>query len=331
MLIVKNGAKHGTIGASFENVTKAFAKPELLRADGTDFIRIGLGRLTMTQRFGGKYSPNSAASSAAAPSVTMPPVRKMRLMFILPYLFVLSAFFSGTPSGLFLGITTFGLLTASAYLTREGLIAQAEYDARRIARPPKLPRKIFGALLMAAGLGAGAAMAGQPQVIMALFALFGAGLHLLAFGFDPLRAKGIEGMDQTQSDRVARAVQEAEDMLTAMHEAIERAADRALIVRVETFAHTARALFRSVEDDPRDLTAARKYLTVYLMGARDATLKFVTHYSQTRDAAARHEYEALLRDLETTFATRTRALIGNGRTGLDIEIQVLRERLKLES
>jgi hypothetical protein len=314
-----------------KNVTETSAKPKLLFANGTDFVRLGLGGLIMTQRFGGKFSPNSSDGATATPARAQAPVRKMRLMFVLPYLFVISAFFSGTPSGLFLGITTFALLTASAYLTREGLIAQAEFDARRIARPPKLPRKFIGTLLMAAGLGAGAAMANQPQVIMALFALFGAGLHLLAFGFDPLRAKGIEGMDQTQSDRVARAVQEAEDMLTAMHEAIERAADRALIVRVETFAHTARALFRSVEDDPRDLTAARKYLTVYLMGARDATQKFVTHYSQTRDAAARHEYEALLRDLETTFASRTRALIGNGRTGLDIEIQVLRERLKLES
>jgi hypothetical protein len=116
-----------------------------------------------------------------------------------------------------------------------------------------------------------------------------------------------------------------------MAEAIARTKDRALAVRVETFAHTARHLFRNIEDDPGDLTAARKYLTVYLMGARDATAKFADHYAKTRDAAARHDYEVLLRDLETTFASRTKALIGQGRTGLDVEISVLRDRLKLEN
>ena len=69
-----------------------------------------------------------------------------------------------------------------------------------------------------------------------------------------------------------------------------------------SFAATARGLFRTIEGDPGDLTAARKYLSVYLMGARDATVKFADHYAQTRDAAARADYEALLTDLETTFA-----------------------------
>lgn len=285
----------------------------------------------MAQRFGSKFSPSAAQGQPASTVPAAPAVRKMRLMFSLPYLFALGAFFSDAPAGLFLGIAAFAVLTASAYITREGLIAQAEFDARRAARPPKLPRKLLGAILMGAGLALGAYSAAQPLLYIALFAIFGAGLHIMAFGLDPMRAKGIEGVDQTQSDRVARAIAEAEDMLAAMQTAIARASDRALMVRVETFAHTARALFRSVEDDPGDLTAARKYLTVYLMGARDATIKFADHYAQTRDATARHEYEALLRDLETTFAARSKALIGNGRTGLDIEIQVLRERLKLEA
>lgn len=286
----------------------------------------------MAQRFGGKFSSQARSTAGQVPApVPMAQIPRLRLMFVLPYLYLLSAFFNRAPDQLLLGLGAFAALTASAFITREGLRAQAAFDARAAARPPKLPRKLLGSLLMAAGIGLGAALAGQPQLYIGALAALGAGLHLLAFGLDPLRAKGIEGVDGYQSDRVARAVDEAEDMLSAMAEAIARAGDRALMVRVETFAHTARGLFRSVENDPGDLTAARKYLTVYLMGARDATLKFVQHYSQTRDAAARHDYETLLRDLETTFAARSQALIGQGRTGLDIEIQVLRERLKLEN
>ena len=123
---------------------------------------------------------------------------------------------------------------------------------------------------------------------------------------------------------------EAEGYLKAMKDAILRAGDRQLDARVDRFATAARTMFRTIEGDPGDLTAARKYLSVYLMGARDATVKFADLYAQTRDPQARADYEALLTDLETNFASRTQALLSNSRTDLDVEISVLRDRLKLE-
>ena len=48
------------------------------------------------------------------------------------------------------------------------------------------------------------------------------------------------------------------------------------------------------------------------------------------DTRARQDYEDLLNDLETEFAARTRKLIEGGRTDLDIEIGVLRDRLARE-
>ena len=129
----------------------------------------------------------------------------------------------------------------------------------------------------------------------------------------------------------AEAVDAGEAHLAAMKDAILRAGDRSLETRVAQFAETARSLFRSVESDPGDLTAARKFLSVYLQGARDATAKFADLYAQNRDAKARADYEALLTDLETTFAARTTALLANGHTDLDVEISVLRDRLKYET
>jgi hypothetical protein len=145
-----------------------------------------------------------------------------------------------------------------------------------------------------------------------------------------MRDKGAEGIDSFQTDRVARAVDEAEKLLEGMRDAILRAGDRQLEARVERFAATAQAMFRGVESDPRDLTAARKYLSVYLTGARDATVKFADLYRQNRDGAVRAEYVALLDDLETNFARRTQTLLSDNRTDLDVEISVLRERLGRE-
>ena len=67
------------------------------------------------------------------------------------------------------------------------------------------------------------------------------------------------------------------------------------------------------------------------MGARDATVKFADLYARSRDAQARADYLALLDDLETTFADRSKSLLADNRTDLDVEIEVLRDRLKLET
>jgi hypothetical protein len=90
-------------------------------------------------------------------------------------------------------------------------------------------------------------------------------------------------------------------------------------------------MFRQVENDPRDLAAARKFLGVYLLGARDATIKFADLYSRNRDPQAREDYVALLDDLETNFATKTETLLLDDRTDLDVEISVLRDRLAREN
>jgi hypothetical protein len=163
-----------------------------------------------------------------------------------------------------------------------------------------------------------------------LFGIIGAGLHFIAFGPDPLRDKGTEGVDRFQSDRVAKVVDAGEAYLGGMKDAILRANDRALEARVDHFSASARALFRTIEGDPRDLTAARKDIGVFLMAARDATVKFSDLYAQTRNAKARADYEQLLTDLDTHFRNRTEALLSNDHVDLDVEIEVLRDRLQLE-
>ena len=80
----------------------------------------------------------------------------------------------------------------------------------------------------------------------------------------------------------------------------------------------------------RDLAAARKFLSVYLQGARDATVKFSDLYARNRDAQARADFAALLDDLEQNFAARTRKMLLDDRSDLTVEIDVLRERLQRE-
>ncbi len=287
----------------------------------------------MAERFGGKYSPGATPSSggvARAPRQRSRVGARVNFLFLLPFLLILTAF-QQEPTGLALDLVAFAVLQLAAWLTREGLRAQDAYDARNVAKRPAIPRKLFGSALTGLGL----ALAGlDPETLSpvnpAIFAILGAVLHGIAFGPDPLKDKGAPDGDSFQNDRVARAVDEAEKHLMAMREAISRAGVPALNRRVDDFIQTARAMFRAVEDDPRDLTGARRYLGVYLLGARDATTQFADLYSKTGHEEARRDYEALLDDLEKSFSARTEKMLLDDKSSLDVEIEVLRERLARE-
>ncbi|MCC5991485.1 MAG: 5-bromo-4-chloroindolyl phosphate hydrolysis family protein [Rhodobacteraceae bacterium] len=281
----------------------------------------------MSQRFGGRYSPGSQSSTPARIARPHPVGARVNLLFVLPFVFALRGFFQDA-TGLALNLAAFAVLMLAAWLTREGVLAQAAYDARQIARRPAIPRKIFASILTGLGL----AVVALPDSILSagIFAALGAALHFVAFGPDPLQDKGMEEVDSFQTERATQAVAQAEKYLIEMHDAIKRSGDRGLLRRVERFADTTRPLFRAVENDPRQLNSARRYLGLYLMGARDATVKFADLYAKGADSTARVDYEALLDDLETRFTLRREALLDGKRVDLDIEIEVLRERLERE-
>lgn len=297
----------------------------------------------MAQRFGGKYSPQPQAqdpTGGKAPmgSAQAHPYRgktraraggRVNVLFLLPFPFLIGAFF-GSPVSLTLKLGTAGLLFLAAWLTREGVLAQEAFDSRAVAKRPAIPRKIFGAIAMGAGLGL-AGLAGGSALNAALFAGLGFVLHLAAFGLDPLRDKGVAKGDDLQNDRVAKAVDKAEQHLSEMSDAIRRTGDRQLETRVESFKAVARDMFRTVEADPRDLVAARRYLGVYLLGARDAAEKYAELAARGPQPEARADFDVLLSDLEENFSKKTETLLGDDRSALDVEIEVLRERLDREN
>lgn len=247
-----------------------------------------------------------------------------------PAIIVAFTSLGGGPVELVLGLASAGALALAAWTLREGLRAQAAYRARTVARRPRLPRKILSSGLTGLGVALAAGTGDAGLFGSLLYGVAGVALHLAAFGIDPLTDKRAEGVDSLQSDRVARVVDTAEEHLDGMLARIEALRDRRLTGRVVEFQSVARRMIREVEADPRDLAQARKYLGVYLMGAREATEKFADLYARRRDAKARADYEALLTDLEQNFAERTEKMLLDDRSDMDIEIKVLRDRLERE-
>lgn len=310
----------------------------------------------MAQKYGGAHSPTrtptgatplgTTAQSAEAAAPAMAPINKFRgrkvhksdirtkLLFLLP----LPLLFSGigemraqNASGMVAEFGALVVLLLAAWLLRAGLQAEDAYNCRKIARPPAIPRKIFATALTGIGVCLAAAFGMKASLPAALvYGVIACAAHVFSFGIDPLRKKGMEGMSSFETERVAKAVEKAETLLSETLTASRRIGDRLIEQRVETLAAAVRQMFRAVEEDPRDLSGARKFLGVYLRGARDATIKFADLNSKIHDATVKAKYESLLTDLEASFNIQRKTMMLDNRTDLDVEIEVLRDRLKQE-
>lgn len=278
-----------------------------------------------SRRFGGAHSPGAADRAAAPEPPALPGRFWAAALFAAPAPLLPSIFgeiLRGAPLEAGYEIACGMALLLGAELLREGRKAEAAWMARASAARPALPRKIIAALLC--GLGTGALAAWPWGLGIAAGAGYGilcAALHLVAFGIDPLSDKGFA----SDARRAETAIAAAETMIAETLAAARRLGDRGLEARVQALMQAARPVLRRIEEDPRELPRARRFLSVALTGARDATLQYAR--LGLADPEMHAAYSALLGELEKSFAAARERLSAESRDALEIEIEVLTERL----
>ncbi|MEM9045649.1 MAG: 5-bromo-4-chloroindolyl phosphate hydrolysis family protein [Pseudomonadota bacterium] len=286
------------------------------------------------KKFGGDFSPGGArqAPKFRNQKASRVDIRGL-LLFVLPTPILLGAI--GTLGSNAVGsismLGIYAILTLAAWLLREGQAAQAAYDARQIARPPAFPRKVFAAGLTGIGVfGAVFLSAGFDQLIQGLaLGAIAVGAHIACFGLDPMSSKGVEG--KAAPDYVVEALDKAEARIAEITRLAREIRDREITDRVDGLMAQVREMLKLVEEDPRDLTRARRYFSVYLKGAEDATRKYAGSHERLDDPKLKTDYVALLAELEESFGRGREMLLRDDRADLEVEIEVLRERLDQES
>ncbi len=327
-----------------------------------------------SKRFGGQFSPGGKVEptpktdSAAEPAKTAKPANANKpasaknqfrgrkasavdwravVMFILPtplLLGALGAIGSGAAVHMLMLLAAYACLMLSAWMTNEGQKAQAAYDEREIAQAPSAPRKLIGAALAGIGvflgtfIGAGASGLlefGGQYITSTIFGIAAAAAHVVAFGPDPMKPKGLSGVagiHAAELERVTTAIDKAEGKLKRIEEMARKLRDREIEGRVGELNQTVRQMIAMVERDPRDLSRARRYLGVYLQGAEDAMRKYAEQAEHNAQAPGiREEFLGMLTDLEESFTRGKETLLLDDRTDLEVEIEVLRDRLGQEN
>lgn len=256
------------------------------------------------------------------------------MLFSLPL--VLAAVievFDGNAFGAMRDIGLFALFCFAATTIRSGLAAEAEYEAREFASAPSFPRKIIGSGLIGVGLLLTCWTGWGIGLIESIgFGVMGTAASVFSFGLDPMKGKGYTTSTGVTPQMVVEAIEEAEEKITGIERAGAEIKDRPLRDRIARVTKRSRDILARIEQDPSDLRRAKKFLVVYLDGALEATRKYArTQNDLSGDENVYIKFRSLLDDMEREFDHQHEKLLTNDRMDLDVEIDVLADRLKAES
>lgn len=225
----------------------------------------------------------------------------------------------------------YGLLLGGAWLLWRGLVAEAVYAHRLVAKTPWPLKTVGGGLIgLGTGLTAWLGVGHHPGIAFAfgLVALLGCRLF---YGTDPVEAKRVtaaSGLDTT--DQVLAALTQAERSIAAVEQSSRDIRQPELNQRLRRVAALAREILTLLEEDPRDLRRARKFLNVYLDGVQ----RVVDGYARTHQRAASPDLDAnfrrVLTSIEEVFQEQRRKLLESDIMDLDVQIEVLTSQLRRE-
>lgn len=224
----------------------------------------------------------------------------------------------------------FVVFILGAMLTRAGIARAVKIEAGHHRGVTVLPLKAFGASLYALAAFAAAYFFVGHELIQSI--LFAAGTYAgvaMTYGFDPYPKRG--ELPEGAKDKYFRdAMAEAQRKIKALEDAADEIGQREFRQRIHRIADIAHDVVGAIEDDPKDLSRARKFLHVYLDNGMTITQRYVQTHKKTDTGALENNFRELLEDMERTFEETYQRLLQNDLTDLDIHIDVLQTRMRRE-
>ncbi len=228
--------------------------------------------------------------------------------------------------------TSFAGFTLAAVIARYGLKIESSFERKKFARAPGTPYKTVAALILAITTGLTAYFA-TPQSIFSSVLMGGAALlgFMFSYGLDPRKDKTGGISLGVTAEEVIDALEAAEIKISGLETARRNIKNLEFKRRLDRIINKAREILKVIEDDPRDLQRARKFLKVYLSGAERVTRKYAqTHQREATTDKLDANFSRVLESIEETFNTQQTKLKENDRFDLDVQIEVLETQLKQE-
>jgi 5-bromo-4-chloroindolyl phosphate hydrolysis protein len=218
------------------------------------------------------------------------------------------------------GVTA--LFFLAAWLIRRGVKAAGSN------RP--FPGRTLGALALAlATAGAAWFLAGHGMIVSLIFGAGALAGAVLAYGSElaPTRGEGLSADAADARQLVGEARAKLERLARARYR-IQGAPE--ITQKLDSIKGWIEKILAQIEEDPRDLRRARKFLVVYLDGAGEVADKYVALQAKGEGASFAPRLLDLLAEMEKVSAEQHAKLLENDSFDLDVQLEVLSDRLKKE-
>ena len=127
-----------------------------------------------------------------------------------------------------------------------------------------------------------------------------------------------------------QAIEQAERKIAEIDAASRGIRNLELRARLTRISELARKILRVIEEDPTDLRRARKFLYVYLDGAKTVSKGYVRTHQRSQSAELETNFRNVLITIENVFQEQHAKLLENDILDLDVQIEVLATQLKRE-
>jgi len=250
-------------------------------------------------------------------------------LFLVPlFVAVVLALFQTNIKAFILNGFSFFLFLTVVTLAKKGFMQEKVYHDNTFTKAPKLPYKMFAGYLLGGATFFTAFITGGQPFIKSLFLAFIATLgYYLLYGFDPKKDK-LENLGDVSAEFVLESIKEAKAKLASVRENLNKIKDNTLHEKLTQAVQKASHIIQTIQDDPKDVRVARKFLIVYLDGMEKVTQSYTELEESNVTVETKERLHALMDDVQEKFDQELVRLKNNNAFNLDVHIDVLKEQIK---
>jgi len=250
------------------------------------------------------------------------------LLLIPMFISVVKALFSADYSGFLLAGLGFLLLFGSVTMANRGFTQSIEYHKAILAKAPKIPYKKLAAF----GLGVTAFylsffVGGKPMLTALFLGILAPLGFYLYYGFDPKTDK-LGNMDGISAKMVLETIKEANTKLSIVKDDMKKITDKILHSKLTIATKKAETILQTIQEDPKDVRVARKFLIVYIDGISKVTSSYTDLDESDIKEETKTRLYTLLSDVDLKFNQELQRLKENNHFDLDVHIDVLKQQIK---
>ena len=250
-------------------------------------------------------------------------------VFLIPlFIAVILALLQTNIQSFLLNSMAFALFFITAKVSTKGFSQEADYISSTLTKAPKIPYKTIAGFLLGGSTFFTAWVAGGKPFMTALFLGSIATLgYYLFYGFDPKKDK-LENLGDISAEFVLETISEAKVKLANIEGHMDEIKDSLLFDKLHIAVSKAKDILETIQNDPKDIRVARKFLIVYIDGVAKVTDSYVSMDEEDINSETKEKLYSLMTDLDTRFDKELDRLKNNNQFDLDVHIDVLKEQIK---